>query len=49
MAGQLPDAISDVRKRAHAEGLTQAIVEKLAVRLTERAKTCQRQLADRTP
>jgi serine/threonine-protein kinase HipA len=48
MAGRLPDAISDVRKRAHTEGLTQAIVEKLAARLTERAKACQKQLAGGT-
>jgi serine/threonine-protein kinase HipA len=48
MAGQLPDAISDVGKRARADGLTQAIVERLAACLTERAKACHRQLADGT-
>lgn len=45
MARELPDEISDARKRAHKEGLDRAIMDRLATRLTERAKECQRLLA----
>jgi serine/threonine-protein kinase HipA len=44
MAEQLPDAISQDTARARKEGLDQAIVDRLASRLTERAKECQRLL-----
>jgi serine/threonine-protein kinase HipA len=42
MAGRLPDEISGARNRAHDEGLGQAIVDRLASHLTERAKECRR-------
>jgi serine/threonine-protein kinase HipA len=48
MAARLPDEISDVRARARLEGLTEAVVDRLAVRLTARAKACQKQLAGST-
>jgi serine/threonine-protein kinase HipA len=48
MARQLPDEISDARKRAHKEGLDRAIMDRLATRLTERAKECRRLLASAT-
>ena len=48
MASQLLDEISDVQKRALEEGLEHAIVDRLATRLTERAKECQRLLATAT-
>jgi serine/threonine-protein kinase HipA len=44
MASQLPDEISDARKRAGGEGLDQAIVDRLAARLTKRAAECRRLL-----
>ena len=45
MAVQLPDAISDARRRATEEGLGAAIMDRLAARLTKRAAECQRLLA----
>lgn len=45
MAGQLPDEVSDARRRARAEGLDQGITDRLATRLIKRAGECQRQLA----
>lgn len=42
MTDQLPDEISVARNRAHDAGLGQAIVDRLASRLTERAKECRR-------
>jgi serine/threonine-protein kinase HipA len=45
MARQLPDEISDARKRAGGEGLDQAIIARLADRLTKRATECLRLLA----
>ena len=45
MADQLPDEITDARKRAHAEGLDRPIIDRLASRLTDRATECQRLLA----
>lgn len=44
MTVQLPDEISDARKRAGEEGLNHAIIDRLATRLTERANECQRLL-----
>jgi serine/threonine-protein kinase HipA len=48
MARKLPDEISDARKRTHKEGLDRAIMDRLATRLTERAKECRRLLASAT-
>jgi serine/threonine-protein kinase HipA len=45
MARQLPDEADDARKRAQAEGLDQAIIDRLAKRLIERASKCERALA----
>jgi serine/threonine-protein kinase HipA len=45
MASQLPDEINSVRKQAHTDGLARAIVDRLAARLVDRAKACQRKLA----
>lgn len=45
MAQQLPDEISRARTQAHEEGLDRKIIDRLAARLTERAKECQRLLA----
>jgi serine/threonine-protein kinase HipA len=44
MAEQLPDEASAVRLRARAEGLDNAIVDRLAARLIERADECRRTL-----
>jgi serine/threonine-protein kinase HipA len=44
MASQLPDEINDARKPAGGEGLDQAIVDRLAARLTKRAAACLRLL-----
>jgi serine/threonine-protein kinase HipA len=41
MAGQLPDEVSAARTRVREEGLKNAVVERLAARLTERAKECR--------
>jgi serine/threonine-protein kinase HipA len=45
MAEQLPDEADDARKRAQAEGLDKAIIDRLATRLIERAGECERALA----
>jgi len=45
MANQLPDAVNAARARAHQEGLDNAIIERLATQLIERAGTCQRTLS----
>jgi serine/threonine-protein kinase HipA len=45
MASQLPDAVNAARARAHEEGLDNAIIERLATQLIERAGTCQRTLS----
>jgi serine/threonine-protein kinase HipA len=44
MAGKLPDAISDARKRAREAGLEHAIMDRLATRLADRARVCQGRL-----
>jgi hypothetical protein len=45
MAKQLPDEADDARKRAQAEGLDKAIIDRLAKRLIARAGECARVLA----
>jgi serine/threonine-protein kinase HipA len=45
MARQLPDEAGDARRRAQAEGLDNAIIDRLATRLIERAGECERVLA----
>jgi serine/threonine-protein kinase HipA len=45
MAKQLPEEADDARKRAQAEGLDKAIIDRLATRLIERAGECERVLA----
>jgi len=45
VAGQLPDEVNAARRRAHEEGLDEAIVERLATQLVERAVQCRRMLA----
>jgi serine/threonine-protein kinase HipA len=45
MADQLPDVISQAAASARKEGLDKATIDRLAVRLTERAKECARLLA----
>jgi serine/threonine-protein kinase HipA len=42
MAKQLPDEVSAARDRAHEEGLKEAVIERLAARLIERAGECGR-------
>lgn len=44
MAGRLPDAIRDLCKRARADGLDQPVVERLELRLIQRAEACGRVL-----
>jgi serine/threonine-protein kinase HipA len=44
MAQQLPDAANDARRRARAEGLDKAIIDRLTVRLIERAGECEKAL-----
>ena len=44
MAKQLPDEADDVRRRAQADGLDKAVIDRLAMRLIERAGACQRAL-----
>jgi serine/threonine-protein kinase HipA len=46
MSSQLPDEINSVRKQAHTDGLARAIVDRMAARLVDRAKACQRKLAN---
>jgi serine/threonine-protein kinase HipA len=45
MAGQLPDEVNAARRRAREEGLDEAIIERLAAQLVERAVQCRRMLA----
>jgi serine/threonine-protein kinase HipA len=45
MAKQLPDKVNTVRTRARKEGLDEAIIERLATRLIERAGECGRSLS----
>ena len=45
MARQLPDEISDARRRADSEGLDRATIARLADRLTKRAAECLRLLS----
>jgi serine/threonine-protein kinase HipA len=47
MAKQLPDEADDARKRAQAEGLDKAIIDRLATRLIERAGVCERALEEK--
>jgi serine/threonine-protein kinase HipA len=44
MTRQLPDAANDARKRARADGLDKAIVDRLTTRLIERAGECGKAL-----
>ena len=44
MAGRLPDAVRDLCKRARADGLDQPVVERLELRLIQRAEACGRVL-----
>ena len=45
MAKQLPDEVNAARARAREEGLDEAIIERLATQLIERAGECERVLA----
>ncbi len=45
MAKQLPDEVNAARTRAREEGLDEAIVERLAAQLIERAVECERSLS----
>jgi serine/threonine-protein kinase HipA len=45
MARQLPNEADDARRRAQAEGLDKAIIDRLATRLIERAGECEKVLA----
>ncbi len=45
MAKQLPDEVNTARARAREEGLDEAIIERLATQLIERAGECERVLA----
>jgi serine/threonine-protein kinase HipA len=47
MAEQLPDEVNAARGRAREEGLDEAIVERLAAQLVERAVQCRRMLASK--
>jgi serine/threonine-protein kinase HipA len=47
MAKQLPDEANDARKRAQAEGLGKAVIDRLATRLIERASACERALDEK--
>jgi serine/threonine-protein kinase HipA len=47
MAEQLPDEVNAARVRAREEGLDEAIVERLAAQLVERAVQCRRMLASK--
>jgi serine/threonine-protein kinase HipA len=44
MTRQLPDAANDARRRARADGLDKAIVDRLTTRLIERAGECGKAL-----
>ncbi|MBR1160243.1 type II toxin-antitoxin system HipA family toxin [Bradyrhizobium elkanii] len=44
LADQLPDNVSDVCVTAQAEGLDNAVIQRLAAKLIERAKDCRRLL-----
>jgi serine/threonine-protein kinase HipA len=45
MAKQLPDEVNAARTRAREEGLDEAIIERLATQLIERAGECGRSLS----
>jgi serine/threonine-protein kinase HipA len=45
MTKQLPDDVSAARKRAHAEGLKNIVIDRLAEQLVARARECRRLLA----
>lgn len=47
MGKQLPDEVNAVRARASKEGLTEAIIDRLAAQLIERAGDCSRLLSAR--
>ena len=47
MAKQFPDEANDARKRAQAEGLDKAVIDRLATRLIERAGACERALDEK--
>ena len=44
MAKQLPDEVNAARARAREEGLDDAIIERLATQLVQRANECKRRL-----
>jgi serine/threonine-protein kinase HipA len=44
MAKQLPDEVNAARARAREDGLDEAIIERLAIQLVQRAGECQRVL-----
>ena len=46
MAKQLPDEVTAARSRAREEGLDNALIERLATQLIDRAQECQRSLGD---
>lgn len=46
MAEQLPDEISAIRARAHEEGLSASIIDRLTAQLIERAGGCRKLLGD---
>jgi serine/threonine-protein kinase HipA len=46
MAKQLPDEVAAARSQAREEGLNNALVERLATQLIDRARECQRLLGD---
>jgi hypothetical protein len=46
MAQQLPHEANEVRALVEAEGLDKNIIDRLATRLIERAKDCQRKLEE---
>lgn len=46
MAKQLPDEVNAARVRARGDGLNEAVIERLAAQLVERASECQRMFSD---
>jgi len=46
MAKQLPDEVAAARAQAREEGLNNALIERLATQLIDRAHECQRLLSD---
>jgi serine/threonine-protein kinase HipA len=49
LARALPDALSDVCRKAEADGIDHPLVERLAGRLRERAQRCAEPIADNVP